>query len=126
MIDPESEVFTTVATAMRATVNGLVCLPEAPNDIASYPCLILQQMDLSEVEDGRDLENNMNLARSMFQADVHSNSVGGSKSQCKNILALLTNEMGKIGYTLISTIPETPPAREGTTRYTARYSMITA
>ena len=125
MIDHESEVFTTVATAMRSLVEGLVCLPEAPDTIATYPCIVLQQMDLSELAEGRNLSNVMDFAQAMFQADVYSNAVGGSKSRCKNMTSLLTNEMYKLGFTLISLIPETPSQREGTTRYTARYTIVT-
>lgn len=125
MIDHESDVFTEVATALRAAVSGLVCLPEAPDTIAKYPCLILQQMDLSEFPAGRDLGNNMNFVQSMFQADVHSNLTSGRKAQCKKILSLLSDEMHDLGYVLITMVPETPPQREGTTRYTARYTMIT-
>ena len=120
MIDHESEVLTTVATAMRALVEGLVCLPEAPDTIATYPCIVLQQMDLSEPAEGRNLSNVMDFVQAMFQADIYSNSVRGSKARCKNMTSLLTNEMYKLGFTLVSLIPETPSQREGTTRYTAR------
>lgn len=126
MVDHESEIFTRVATVVRAAISGITCLPETPSDLTTFPCLVLQQMDLSEFNAGRNLTVGMNFAESMFQADVYSNLQSGRKAQCKQILTSVTNEMIAAGYTLISMIPETPPAREGSLRYTARYSIITA
>lgn len=124
MIDHESQYYDAIAKAVRAAVTDARCSPEKVSDLAYFPFFECVMMANPEDRDSRDLSNNENGARPMFQLDAYSNLSKGAKAQCKAMIAAAGTVLRSYGFARTYMTPETPPAVFGVTRYTARYEGL--
>lgn len=124
MIDPERPIYDAVAKAVRLAVAGAVCSPQKVSELANFPFFEFVMLGNVEDVESRDLENNENAARVMFQADAYSNLARDAQTQCKAMIAACDTVLRPLGYFRSYMTPETPPAVSGVTRYTARYEGL--
>ena len=125
MIDCESEVFSTVATALRASISGIFVSGEAVAAPASFPAVTLVEMDNSIYMRTMGLSRIENHASIMYQAECYSNLSSGKKAQCKAIMAIIDTEMQKLGFVRIGSGPMALPNADATKyRMVARYRAV--
>lgn len=125
MIDCESEVFSTVATALRASISGIFVSGEAVAAPASFPAVTLVEMDNSIYMRTMGLARIENHASIMYQAECYSNLSSGKKAQCKAIMAIIDTEMQKLGFVRIGSGPMALPNADATKyRMVARYRAV--
>ena len=122
MINIESEVFSTVATALRAEFTGIFVSGEAVAAPSSFPAVTLVEDDNSTYQRSLDSSGQENHAQIMCTANVYSNKSSGKKSECKSIMAIIDDEMQGMGFVRIGSSPaEVPNADKTIYRMVARY-----
>jgi len=122
MINCENEVFSTVSQAVRAQYANAFMTSEPVASPSKFPCVVLREMDNSTYQRTLDSSGTENHAQLMYQAEVYSNLSTGKKSQCRAIMALIDEEMQKLGFLRIGCGPmEMPNANQTIYRVVARY-----
>lgn len=122
MIDVESTIFSTVATVVRAQYPDTFMTGEAVATPPKFPCAVLAEMDNSTYQRSLDSSGMENHAQLMYQVEVYSNLSAGKKRQCREIMALIDEEMQKLGFLRIGGGPmEAPNANQTIYRVVARY-----
>ena len=124
MIDIESELFTSVAEAVRETYPSIYMTGEYVKTPPSFPCVSLIEIDNVIYTNGRDSGAIENFAQVSYEVNVYSNKTSGKKSQCKAILAIIDTEMESMGFTrtLMNQIPNEDDAT--IYRMVARYRAV--
>lgn len=106
LTDIETEVFTRVATPLRAKYAGIFISGEATKAPAKFPCVTLMEADnyVLERTQTSDIENHAQL---MYEVKVYSNLQSGKKAQCKTILRDIDELMAQMGFarTMKNTVP---------------------
>jgi len=122
MIDIENEVFNNVATALRASYQGISVYGETVETPSSFPSVSLVEDDNSEVETNVTLaRNNETTCNLMYTANVYSNLKTGKKAQAKAIMDIVDEQMHNMGF--IRTMRNQLPNLDRTIyRCTARYT----
>ncbi len=100
MIDIESQVFTTVATALRNEygASNIYVAPEYVRKPPKFPAVFIVEQDNIVHLRGRDSANIENFADVMYQVDVFSNKNTGKKVQAKEIIALVDDQFAQMGF----------------------------
>lgn len=125
MIDVESLVFSTVATALRAAFTGIFVSGEAVAAPSSFPAVSIIEMDNSLYSRSKDLAGTENHSTLMYEINVYSNLSSGRKTQCKAIMAIVDTEMQKLGFSRIGCSPINVPNADATKyRMVARYRAV--
>lgn len=125
IIDCEGEVFSTVATALRAAFTGIFVTGELVAAPSSFPAVMLTEMDNSVYERSLDSSGTENHAIFMYQAEAYSNKSTGKKAECKAIMAVIDTEMQTMGFVRIGNSPMPLPNADATKyRMVARYRAI--
>ena len=99
MIDIESEVFSTIATALRTEYEKISVYGEYVKSPAIFPAVMIEEKSNSafvKTQDSGSVENHASL---MYEVNVYSNKQTGKKSECKAIFALIDTEFQKLGFT---------------------------
>lgn len=124
MIDIESEVFSTVAKTVRKKYPDIYMTGEYVKSPPKFPCVSLIENDNQAYSATRDTGTNENHAMVVYEANVYSNKTSGKKAECKSILALIDEDMNKLGFT--RTFYNPVPNGEDATIYriVARYRAI--
>ena len=90
----------------------------------SFPAVSFVEMDNSvyaSTQTGVGVENHASL---MYEVNVYSNKTKGKKSECREIIALIDEEMANLGFTRIMLQP-IPNMDDATIyRITARYKAV--
>lgn len=124
MTDVENQVFQRCADAFRAAYpNGFIAgeyVPQPPK----FPAVSVVEMDNTIHTAGRDTANIENYADVMYQIDAYSNLSRGKKVQAKAIIALIDNEMAKMGFTRSFLNPVQNFNDATIYRMTARYRAV--
>lgn len=121
MIDIENAVFGRVATRVREVFPDIYMTGEYVNSPASFPAASLVETDNSTRIDTIDSGSNENHANVMYEVNVYSNKTAGKKSECKEIIALIDEEMLSLGFSRV-TITPVPNEYDSTVyRMVARY-----
>ena len=121
MIDIENEVFDRVATRVREQFPNIFMVGEYVKSPSSFPAVSLMEMDNSIRESTVDSGSNENHANVMYEVNVYSNKTTGKKSECKNIIALIDQEMIAMGF-VRSTLTPVPNEYDSTIyRMVGRY-----
>ena len=125
MKDIEYEVYTALATKLRAKFPKIHTSGEYVNMPASFPHVsIVEQDNYAPVEyltnDGEETHSHL-----MYEINVYSNLKSGKKKQAKDIMNVLDREMYNMNFVRTSLSPV--PNRENTTIYrlVARYEAVT-
>ena len=124
MIDIETDVFDTVAKAVRAKYPKIFITGEYVKVPPKFPCVSLMEMDnqsYQRTEDSGSAENHVSV---MYEVNVYSNKSVGKKSECKAIAALIDEQMLALGFarTMLQPIPNLDDAT--IFRIVGRYSAI--
>jgi hypothetical protein len=121
MIDIESAVFNRVATKVREVFPDIFFTGEYVKSPSSFPAVSLVEMDNSTHVETIDSGSNENHVNVMYEVNVYSNKTAGKKSECREILALIDEEMLAMGFSR-STLTPVPNEYDSTIyRMVARY-----
>ena len=115
MIDIENELFRILATKLRARYSNIFITGDYAIVPPSFPCVSIVEMDNTpyrKTQTQNDMENHVTV---MYEVEVFSNKTSGKKSECKAIIALIDEEMLKLGFdrTFLNPLPN----QENTTVY---------
>lgn len=126
MIDIESQVFTTVATALRTEygASNIYVAPEYVSQPPRFPAVFIVEQDNTVHLRGRDSANIENFADVMYQVDVFSNKNAGKKVQAKEIIALVDDQFAQMGFTRTFLNPVQNMNNATIYRMTARYQAV--
>ena len=105
MIDIENTVFNTVATKVRGQYPDIYMTGEYVKSPSSFPAASLVEMDNATRTDTVDSGSNENHANVMYEVNVYSNKTTGKKSECKEIIALIDEEMLAMGFERVTLTP---------------------
>lgn len=107
MIDIENEVFSTVATHVRASFPKIYMVGEFVKSPSQFPCISLVEVDNQVYRNTRSSSEIENHAQLMYEVQVFTNDIKGKKAKCKEIIGAVDNEMKKLGFTrtLLTPIP---------------------
>ena len=124
IIDIENAVFDAVTTAVRTKYPNIFITGEYVNSPSSFPAVSLVEMDNSIRETTIDSGSNENHVNVMYEVNVYSNKTTGKKSECREILGLIDEEMLLMGFSR-STLTPVPNEYDSTIyRMVARYRAV--
>lgn len=98
MIDLENDVFTDVATVLRAAHAGIFVTGEYVPIPPKFPAVSIVEADNRVVERMRTLEIE-NAVSVMYEVNVYSNKASGKKAEAKAIAATLDTAFAQMGFT---------------------------
>ena len=98
MIDLENDIFSAVATELRAQFSGVQVYGEYVETPARFPAVTIVEAD-NRVLTRMRTENIENAVSSMFEINVYSNKASGKKAEAKAIANAVDEKMSAIGYT---------------------------
>ena len=89
MIDCENEVYSRVAAALRSEFPGIDISGDEENLPSSFPHASIVQANNTTVPafTGMDTE----MIEVMYEVNVYSNETGNKKTQCKNIMGVISD-----------------------------------
>ena len=124
MIDIENEVFTAIATKLRAEHDPIGVYGEWIPSPAIFPAVIVEELDnyaLERTQDSGSLENHVGV---MYEINVFSNLTVGKKAQAKSIFKDIDAVMAGLGFT--RTVKTAIPNLENATIYrmVGRYKAV--
>ena len=122
MIDIENELFTKIATALRAEYSGIYVTGEYINAPSRFPAVYIVEMSNTVNRNGRDTSGIENFADVMYQVDISSNKNKGKKAECRSIAAYIDTMFANMGFTR-SYLNPVPNIDDGTIyRVTGRWT----
>lgn len=124
MIDIESEVFDTVSKKVREKYSSIYMTGEYVKIPPSFPCASLVEADNQIYRNTRSTECIENHAQLLYEANVYSNKKVGKKAECKAIIAIIDEQMQKLGFTRIIMNPVPNEEDDTVYRMVARYRAI--
>ena len=98
MIDIENDVFTAVATVLRAAHVGIYVTGEYVPAPPKFPAVSIVESDNRIVTNMRTL-NIENAASVMYEVNVYSNKTAGKKAEAKAIASTIDSVFASIGFT---------------------------
>lgn len=124
MINVENEIFDRVSTSVRERFPNANMTGEYVKSPSSFPHISLEEQDNSvftNTQTSTEYENHVVL---MYEVNVYSNKTRGKKTECKEIISLIDNEMLSLGFTrtMLQPIPNMDDAT--IYRLIARYTAI--
>ena len=124
MINIENIVFDRVVARVRERFPDIFMTGEYVNSPPSFPAASLVEMDNSTHIETIDSGSNENHVNVMYEANVYSNKTYGKKTECREILALIDEEMLMMGFARVTLTP-VPNENDSTIyRMVARYSAV--
>ena len=125
MIDVESMVFSTVATALRAVFSGIFVSGENVAAPSNFPAVTLVEDDNSTYVRSLDSSGQENHAQLMYSCNCYSNKSSGKKAECKAIMVVVDEQMFGMGFLRVGSGPmEMPNASASIYRMVARYRAV--
>lgn len=123
MIDVEAAVFNRVAEKFDIAYPNGTRVSEPIDAPASFPCMSLVEADNATYTGSLDSEMTEHDAWLMYELNVYSNLASGAKQQCKEIIALVDDELLAMGFTR-TFCHQTKNADTKIYRMTARYRAV--
>lgn len=124
MVDVENEVFTRIATKVRAEFSSISVYGEDTKTPASFPAVMIEEKVNSVLERTQSSLSIENHASLMYEVNVYSNKQSGKKSECKEIFKVIDDEFASLGFTRIMKQP-IPNVEDATIyRMVGRYSAV--
>ena len=105
MIDIENAVFNRVVTRVREIFPDIFMAGEYVKSPPSFPAVSLVEMDNSTRIETIDSGSGENHANVMYEVNVYSNKTVGKKTECREILALIDEEMLAMGFSRSTLTP---------------------
>ena len=124
MIDIENELFTKVATALRAQFSGIFVTGEYVKAPSSFPCVMFVEMDNTPYRRTQTQADMENHATVMYEVNVYSNKTKGKKTECKAIIKVIDDMMLSLGFDRPFLNPISNLEDATIYRMTARYIAI--
>ncbi len=108
MIDHMNEIFTTVATAVRAAHPGTTVTGEYIRNPSAFPAVTLDETQNVMVDRLEDSSNEERFAGVTYRLQVFSNKQSGKKAEARAIYATADAEMRRMGFRRVTytTTPE--------------------
>jgi hypothetical protein len=124
MIDIENEVFNHVSATLREKYTGIYVVGEYVKTPPKFPCVSLVEMDNQTYQRTEDSGSSENHVSVMYEVNVYSNKTNGKKSECREIVAIIDEQMLVLGFarTMLQPIPNLDDAT--IYRMVGRYSAI--
>ena len=124
MIEVENEIFSKVAESVRTAYPTVFMSGEYVRTPSRFPFVSLIEMSntaYDRTQSSGGLENHVSV---MYEVNVYSNKNSGKKSECKEIAALIDNELAALGFsrTMLQPIPNMDDAT--IYRMTGRYTAV--
>lgn len=98
MIDIENEVFDRVAGKLREQYQNVYIVGEYVKSPYRFPCVSLIEMSNQSYQRTEDSGGVENHASVMYEVNIYSNKTVGKKRECKEIAALVDEQMLKMGF----------------------------
>lgn len=124
MISPEDELFTLIATALRAAYDGIYVSGEYVSQPPQFPAVSIVENANTIVTRTQDTGSLENHAEITYQVDVYSNLNRGKKVQAKAIMGMVDVLMGVNGFTRIFMNPVQNLNDPTIYRITGRYRAV--
>lgn len=124
MIDVESELFSTIQSAVRVEYPTLFMTSEYVKTPSSFPCVSLVEVDNTTLRSTQSSTEQENHVTVMYELNVYSNKTKGKKAECKEIVAFIDNLLMNRNFT--RTMLEPVPNQDSATIYRmlGRYRAI--
>lgn len=122
MIDTHDATYAAVSAALRSAFTTIYCYQEWKNTIATFPCMVMPEIDNSET--ARDLSNNENAANIGMQIDVYSNAETGNLNERQSIMSTVDTTMHSLGYHRTYYNTDMPNIDDTIKRTCARYAIL--
>lgn len=124
MIDIENEVFNHVSATLREKYTGIYVVGEYVKTPPKFPCVSLVEMDNQTYQRTEDSGSSENHVSVMYEVNIYSNKTIGKKSECREIAAIIDEQMLALGFarTMLQPIPNLDDAT--IYRMVGRYSAI--
>ena len=124
MIDYENEIFNTVATVVRAKYPDIYMVGEYVKTPPKFPFVSLVEMDNQSYQRTEDSGSSENHVSVMYEVNIYSNKTVGKKTECKEIAAVIDEQMLALGFarTMLQPISNLDDAT--IYRMVGRYSAI--
>ena len=123
MIDLENDIFSAVASVLRAAFPNIYVVGEYVPTPPRFPAVSIVEADNRVVTRMRT-RNIENAVAVMYEVNIYSNKASGKKSEAKAIAATLDEKFAEIGFT--RTMKEQVPNLNDATIYriVCRYEAI--
>lgn len=120
MIDVESIVFSSIATALRERYPGIWVAGEYTDIPASFPAVTIVESSNSIVQRMRtnNIENAVSL---MYEVNVYTNTVGTKRAEAKKLMADIDELFMRLGFARILCNPIANLRDAAIYRMVARY-----
>lgn len=101
MIDIENTVFATVANALRTEygASNIFVSGEYTETPSKFPAVTLTESSNTAIANRRTAQSIENGAAVLYEVNVYSNKTKGKKSEAKEIMALIDEQMASMGFT---------------------------
>ena len=124
MINIENEVFDIVSKKVREKYSDIYLTGEYVKSPPSFPASSIVEMDNTAYSLTQTSGENENHASVMYEVNVYSNKTKGKKTECKEIISFIDNEMTSLGFSRIMFQP-IPNVDDATIyRMIARYKAV--
>lgn len=125
MIDIESEVYTPIATALRAAFTDITVSGSYVHAPSSFPFVSIVEQDNYTTSDHLDSGEQEKFATVIYQVDVYSDKANTKKTQCRKMMDLVDEMMHSRNFTRISMSPVPNLENASIYRLTARFRAET-
>ncbi len=125
MIDIESQVFTAVATALRAEFPGIDVSSTYERVPASFPHVTITESDNYLPTATLDSSHTEKFAALMYEVNVYSNKTSGRKSEARAIAKVVDDVMYSLNFVRTSQTPAPNLYEANVYRIVARYNATT-
>jgi hypothetical protein len=107
MINVESEIFNTIAKAVRNAYPGAYVVGEYVKFPSRFPSISIVEIDNTAYEKTQSSDSVENHASITYEVNIYSNKVSGKKSECRELASLIDNEFATLGFsrTMLQPIP---------------------
>lgn len=125
MIDIENQIYTKIATALRADFEGITVSGEYVKAPPSFPFVSIVEQDNYTTRSHLDSSDNERYVTLMYEINIYSDRAGQKKAICKKIAKYIDDMMYKLNFRRTSLSPV--PNLENATIYrlVGRYSAET-
>ena len=124
MIDVESDVFSLIATTLRAAYDDIYITGEYVSQPPKFPAVFIVEQENSVYLPGRDSGGIENFANVTYQIEVYSNLSKGKKTQARTIAGMIDTLMAVNGFTRTFMNPVQNMNDPTIYRITARYQAV--
>lgn len=124
MINIENEIFNIVSTKVREKYPKIFMTGEYVKSPSSFPCVSLIEVENQIYRNTRSTESIENHAQVLYEVNVYSNKTGGKRTESKEIISLIDNQMEKLGFTRTMMTPIPNEDNATIYRIVARYGAI--